>query len=89
MRDNSGWLAAGRESRAETTLLEEVILGWRGGDSGGAGEVGGGTEPAELDGGRVVHLGNLLGSVERAEPHPDATSGVADLHREFPPQSSA
>ncbi|RWW07803.1 hypothetical protein GW17_00028794, partial [Ensete ventricosum] len=77
------------ESRAETTLLEEVILGWRGADNGGAREVGGGTGPAKLDGGKVVHLGSLLGSVERVEPHLDATSGVADLHREFPPWSLA
>ncbi|RRT59655.1 hypothetical protein B296_00001011 [Ensete ventricosum] len=80
----AGSLPGGRAEQQQH-YWKRLSLGGTGRDSGGAGEAGGYARPTELDGGIVVHLGSLLGSVERVKSNPDTTPGVVDLHRELPP----
>ncbi|RZS15400.1 hypothetical protein BHM03_00047236 [Ensete ventricosum] len=68
----AGSLPGGR-AELQQHCWKRLSLGGTGHDSGGAGEVGGGARPTELDGGIVVHLGSLLGSVERVESNPNTT----------------
>ncbi|RWW65201.1 hypothetical protein BHE74_00027502 [Ensete ventricosum] len=72
----AGSLPGGR-AELQQHCWKRLSLGGTGHDSGGAGEVGGGARPTELNGGIVVHLGSLLGSVERVESNPNTT--VVDL----------